>query len=88
MQPKRDYLFLHRPCSITTDDQLWCVAGQTPNGGGILCWCYDRDDAEYCYNMLKDDPYYSNLNFHKYQEDTIRANLAADIAESQPPEEE
>jgi hypothetical protein len=40
------YRYRNLPCTIGTDENLWCVSGQDVHGGcGVLEWCYDEKDA-------------------------------------------
>lgn len=47
VQKPRKYRYRSLPCNIQPRDKIWCVTGydRVLNGGGVLEWCYDRDDA-------------------------------------------
>ena len=42
------YKYRGYPCSIQSEDKLWCVVGEDiiSNSAGVLEWCYDQKDAE------------------------------------------
>lgn len=64
-----NYTVMNRPCSITTDDKLWCISGVSKtHGSGVLAWCYDQADAEYWYDQMKGDADFSALIYHKFTE--------------------
>lgn len=59
------------PCSIVKNP--WYVAGRFNNGksdssGGVLEWCYDREDAEYIMSQMKRDLQYSQLSIEQWEE--------------------
>lgn len=62
-------MYMSRKCNITTDDKLWCVVGYYADGtgGGVLAWCYDKEDAIEATMALWDTGKFINLNYHKYQ---------------------
>lgn len=59
--------YMSRPCSITTDDRLWCIAGVNKLGGsGVLAWCYDQADANTVYNEFFACGMFEKLSMYKY----------------------
>jgi hypothetical protein len=60
------YPQLARPCTITTDDKLWCVTGHAPDAGGVLAWCYDADDAARIKEIVQDSGLFSCVESKKY----------------------
>lgn len=53
-------------CNIRPDSVLWCVSGRNPEGGGgILRWCFDRDDALFWYDVYILAGY-TEVSAHKY----------------------
>lgn len=61
------YPAMNRPSNIVKDSDLWVVHGHSDvYGSGVLVWCYDKDDAEYQYNMMKDDPDFITLGYEKF----------------------
>lgn len=66
------------PSNITSDSKLWCITGthrQIRNGvvisegGGVLEWCYDEQDAKARLSELKKDNtgQYAHLSAGKYK---------------------
>ena len=58
------------PCTITTDDKLWYVAGLLASADdAFLEWCYDEEDAKSEFERLSTDNTgrYDNLSWGKYQ---------------------
>ena len=62
------YKFKRRPCNIRPDHLLWCVSGQYEGGGGVLQWCYNEQDANRVLAEMQQDPEFSNLRAHPWQE--------------------
>lgn len=51
------YVYRNLPCSIVSDDKLWCVSGSDAQGGsGVLEWCYDESDAQDIFTSMKRFP--------------------------------
>lgn len=67
------YKYRNLPCNITSDEKLWCVVGafhdpvSGEEGGGVLEWCYNRQDAETRLAMMQRDPRFSHLEATKWQ---------------------
>ena len=59
------------PCDITTDDKLWAVGGENHEGGGVLEWCYSKEDADEILSKMQLDSRYSNLRAYKWEDDYI-----------------
>ncbi len=55
------------PCNIAPDNQLWCITGGCENGGGVLEWCYDEDDAQHRLKLMQADPRYTELKAEKWK---------------------
>jgi hypothetical protein len=63
------YRVMGNPCSITTDDKLWCISGSHPvYGAGVLAWCYDEEHARFWYEIMVVDPEFTGLYCHKFIE--------------------
>lgn len=61
------YKCMERPCTIQTDDKLWCIVGTSKNyGSGVLAWCYDKDDAEFWFNQMIEDKEFLTLSYSKW----------------------
>ncbi len=60
------------PCTILPDDELWCVCGSYSDGeisgGGVLDWCYDKEDGEQLLAAYQQDPRYGALHVRKWAE--------------------
>ena len=69
------YQLRNLPCNIRPDAELWCIVGGMTDpfgngsGGGILEWCYDRQDAETLMAQMQLDPRYNSLRVAKYWPD-------------------
>ena len=63
------YRYRSLPCNIQPDEKLWCIVGGDGEGGGVLEWCYDREDAETRLKMMEADPRFSMLRAVKYWPD-------------------
>ena len=65
-----EYKFRGLPCTILSNDKLWCVTGgrKTKDGDGGGVWCYDKEDAEYLMNLMAQDPSFYSLGVKKWQE--------------------
>ena len=64
------YRFRNLPANIAPDDKLWCVSGYDNAegfGGGILEWCYNKEDARNVLAQMVSYPQFSKLRIHKYQ---------------------
>ena len=64
------YKFRNLPCSIC-ESTLWGVQGhfqeKDSKTGGVLEWCYDKEDAEATMSLMQKDPRFSNLSvFRQY----------------------
>lgn len=60
--PIVSYTFRHFPANIVPDDQLWGVYGACDEGGGVLEWCVDREDAITRMRMMRKDPRFHDLS--------------------------
>lgn len=64
----RKYKYRNLPCNIQPDEKLWCIVGQDNfGGGGVLEWCYDREDAEERLQEMKASGEFKNLSAEPYQ---------------------
>ncbi len=55
-----------RACNITTDNNLWYICGYLNNGGGVIDWAYDENDArERAHMWVKEGA--TNVTYPKYQ---------------------
>lgn len=56
------------PCSIVPDEELWMITGSMGNGGGVIEWCVDEEDANHRLDKLKSDTTgrYKDLKAEKY----------------------
>lgn len=73
--PER-YRYRGLPCSIRSNDNLWCVSGRDLlNGGsGVLEWCYDEEDAEYRLSTMKRfSNQFADLLAHKFTRENERS---------------
>jgi len=61
------YKFRSVPCF--PESREWCITGTITTsegvGGGILEWCYSRQDAENIFAQMKRDPSFSNLKIER-----------------------
>ncbi len=75
-----EYIYRNLPCSIVTDDKLWCVSGSDVRGGsGVLEWCYDEDDARYILESMQRFPErFTGIKVEKWSD-----VVAADLLEEQ-----
>ena len=65
------YKMRNLPCRDASGKEMpWCVCGNHSEtledgsvltGGGVLEWCWDREDAEQTLAMMRRDPRFSNL---------------------------
>lgn len=54
----QDYVYRGLPCTIAGDESLWLVSGcdKRSNGGGVLEWCFDEEDAKDILDKMKQFP--------------------------------
>ncbi len=66
------YKYRNLPASIQTDDKLWCVVGrfvsERGDGGGVLEWCYDEQDASAVLDQMTQDGQFRNLQATTYKQ--------------------
>ena len=64
----RKYQARNYPCTIQSDDKLWCITGRdiVTNSGGILEWCYDQKDAEQLLEKMQASNEFNYLVASKY----------------------
>ena len=68
---KCEYTFRSLPCNILPEDEIWCVTGFFNNGGGVLEWCYNEDDANERLKLISFDKTYTELKAQKYKNGTF-----------------
>jgi hypothetical protein len=68
-----DYVYRNTPCSITDDENLWCVAGHDVRGNsGVLEWCYDKADAKYLLTQMQRFPErFKDISASKFAESQL-----------------
>jgi len=64
---KCEYIFRNLPCNILPEDELWCVTGFFSNGGGVLEWCYNENDANERFQLMSFDKRFSELKAQPYK---------------------
>ena len=73
---KQTYKYRGLPCSIAPDEDLWCVSGQDTNpnscGGGVLEWCYGKEDAQARLLRMQQFPQFKNLKAAPYLQPEFR----------------
>lgn len=64
-----DYHYRHLPCSIASDEKLWCISGidLRNSSSGVLEWCYDEHDAQSTLaNMQKFKSRFANICANRF----------------------
>jgi len=66
----RKYRYRNYPCNIVPDDKLWEVSGLDliTGGGGVLEWCWDKEDAKHVYQSMKASGEFKSLSYSLWQE--------------------
>lgn len=65
----RKYRYRNFPCTITSDEKLWCVSGRDiiDNSAGILEWCFDAMDAKEVFLLMQASGDFKDLEYNKYK---------------------
>ena len=63
--PCRDAFGVSMPYCVCGTERYIDMHGNTVSGGGVLEWCYDRQDAVERMNMMKTDSRFSNLSVER-----------------------
>ena len=80
------YKYRGLPCNVRPDADMWYVAGMDGNGGGILEWCTDEEDAKERLRIMKAFPQFKNLRVGSNAEDA--ANRALELATKEKEKEQ
>jgi hypothetical protein len=79
------YKYRGYPCNIRPHHEMYYVAGQDGNGGGILEWCTDLDDAKDRLRIMRNFPQFKNLRIGCNAEDDVnRTQEYSDVMEIKP----
>jgi len=62
VDPNQDLPYVYRGLPYTAGD--WYVEGDDGDGGGVLEWCTDKDDAEQLLKKMQKYKQFSNLEVH------------------------
>ena len=60
--PCRDALGKEMPWAVCGNMSETWEDGTKVNGGGVLEWCWDKEDAQHRMKMMATDPRFSNLS--------------------------
>lgn len=63
--PCRDFLGNEMPWSVCGSERLTLTDGSTITGGGVLEWCWDKQDSMNRLEMMKKDPRFSSLSIRQ-----------------------
>ncbi len=70
-----DYRYRNLPSSICPDEDLWCIGGsdKRTQGGGVLEWCYDAEDAALLLAEMNRYPdRFQNLSAASFADSSVR----------------
>lgn len=85
LQGKIQYKYRGLPCNVRPHHEVYYIGGRDGNGGGVLEWCTDLQDAEERLRIMRNFPQFKNLRIGcNAEDDANRAKEYFDVMEIKP----